>query len=178
MMLKRFLEYEKREFKAHPDRIIIANEQEMQGSIMLNSGKLIKLKGTADRVESSDKGIRIVDYKTGAKSKTSYRISSKEGETSLEHFIKKPEALQLMLYAYLYRQENPANERPVSAAILSLRKQNENPFEMSFAGKTEMDSALENEFGEILKALLEELFNPDFPFQERGNETEEIENEN
>ena len=172
MMLKRFLAYEKKELESHPDRIIVANEKEMLGSIKLNSGQLINLKGTADRIESSDSGIRIVDYKTGAKAKNAYRISTKDG-ASLADFIKKPEALQLMLYAYLYRQENPQSDQPVSAAILSLRKQNENPIDMALGAKNAMDADFENEFSEILKALLEELFNPTIPFRERSEDLEE-----
>lgn len=172
MMLKRFLAYEKRELEKHPDRIFVANEKEMEGSITLNSGKVIKLKGTADRIESSERGIRIVDYKTGAKKGSDYRISTKSG-ASLADFIKKPEALQLMLYAYLYRQENPQSDQAVGAAILSLRKQNDNPIEMALGSKSEMDADFEAEFSEILKALLEELFNPDIPFRERGDDPEE-----
>ncbi len=176
MMLKRFLDYEKQEFEKNPDRIIVANEKDMMGSITLNSGKRIHLKGTADRIESSQAGIRIVDYKTGAKAKTAYRISTRE-TPSLADFIKKPEAFQLMFYAYLYRQENPQSEAPVSAAILSLRKQNENPIDMALGAKSAMDDEFENDFSDILKALLEELYNPAIPFRERGEELEE-ENEN
>lgn len=175
-MLQSFLKQEQETFRSQSDRLIVANEKKMTGSIKLSTGQLINLNGTADRIESTAQGIRIVDYKTGAKNKSAYRISSKDG-ASLESFVKKPDALQLMLYAFLYRQENREQDLPVSAAILSLRKQAENPIEMELEGKKEMDLAMENDFAEILKAILEELFNPAIPFSERGEELEDLEYE-
>ncbi len=166
-MLQSFMQKEKSSLATKKDWSVIATEGDLQAEIELDQGLLVKLKGQADRIDREGSVIKILDYKSGGKDKGAYTISGKGGDFEMEDFIKKPYALQLPLYAFMYASEtNPGHE--VEAAILSLRKPSLNPIAMNLAGFRSLNQENRSSIGQVLKEILGELFDPNRPFQKRS----------
>lgn len=147
---------------------VMAIEADLKGRIALSNGLTVNLKGQADRIDRIGDEIHILDYKSGGKAGNDYKISSRSfSELSLDAFIKKPYAIQLPLYAYLYLKKTNSNPK-VKASILSLRKPSENPIKMTLVDLSYFNDSNVDRFEVIIKDLLEEIFNPEIPFKHRG----------
>lgn len=126
----------------------------------------VVIKGTTDRIDLLGEQLRIIDYKTG---------SVQPPELSLEDpgdlmKMKKPQKmLQLLCYAWLYRQKYKSDSGFV-AGIVSL-KTPKKYLQKVKVEKTELlnDSVLIR-FDEYLSKLLEEIFNMSIPFQQTENQ--------
>lgn len=126
-----------------------------------NGGK-IKLKGVIDRIDQKDGVTRIVDYKTG-----NVGILSIGSFTELRENTRKKEAFQLATYAWLYLHQHPEIKkvapgifalRSISAGVQSLR--------IGKTGETQTDIAGLTDYRDMLYDLLEEIFNPQVPFEQ------------
>lgn len=162
-MLRNFLKFESTRLKKLGSTWkVLATEKGLEGRISLPSGRQINLIGNADRIDQEGECIHIIDYKSGAKSKYDYSISSLD----MEAFIKKPQAIQLPMYALMYWQQNPHLE--IQASVLSLRKLSDNPFSMKMEKSAVLNSENQETIVSVLQAIFEEMFNPDIPFQSRA----------
>lgn len=92
-------------------------EKEIQASAESKSGVRFKLKGTADRIETRNGRLRVVDLKTGSVSNSDLAISKWESEK----IRTKDKAIQLLAYAWIYLNENPDQDAMIPV-ILSARK--------------------------------------------------------
>lgn len=126
--------------------------------------KSVNIKGRMDRIER-EKGLhRIIDYKTGTPGELELPVG---GLPALIEDHKYGVLLQLMTYALAYGRSNEFNT--LLPSIYWLRR---NPVELkniaNQAAKTDYMVREEQliEFGEVLKKLLSDLFDPAKPFQQ------------
>lgn len=174
-LTKRFLKFEKKKLLTHVNSpfFIEALEEEFVEIIEVEvAGKIrkIKLKGFADRIDSLNGKIRIVDYKTGnVKSEDVGKNPSKkdlenvdptDATLLVEYCLKSKHFFQLLVYNFLYFKKY--NVIPESSAIISFVKLNESPFTIRL-GNYEMQTAIQL-FPEVLRLLLDEIYDADVPF--------------
>jgi len=132
----------------------------------------IMLSGKIDRVDHKSGTVRIIDYKTGKDELGVESIASlfdREGKRNKAAF-------QTMLYAYLYHNERNSGLR-LTPGLMNRK----NLFESNYAfghplgkgyGKKQIieDARVHfDEFGGLLRDQLEDLFNPDSPFDQTTN---------
>lgn len=169
-LTKRFLGMEKKHLLESKHGIAIeALEERFEIDIeveVYGKSKKIKLKGFADRIDSINDEIRIVDYKTGkvkiedvGKSVQS-RFAGTDEELLVYLSKECKHFFQLMLYSFLYYKKY--HRIPKESAIISLVNLNESPFRMNAKGM-EIAKIIEL-FPTVLGLLLEEIYNPDVPF--------------
>jgi hypothetical protein len=123
------------------------------------------LGGKIDRVDRKDNVIRVIDYKTG-KDKLDFdnipSLFSREGKRNKAAF-------QTMLYALLYKANNKSNGVKIVPGLINRM----NLFDRNFQFGLKVDKQyiddvdpLIPEFEQHLKMLLEELFDPNVPFDQ------------
>jgi hypothetical protein len=128
----------------------------------------IKLIGFVDRIDSYDEKIRIIDYKSGKVSKSDVGGEMKRALGSDEDCLidlskKSKHFFQLAMYSFLYFKR--FNIVPSTSTIISFVKLNDGPFNM-LPGKLDMKQVIEL-FPEMLRQLLEEIYDPEFPFEHK-----------
>jgi len=133
-----------------------------------NSPGSVTLSGKIDRVDRKDDVVRVIDYKTG---RDKLDFESVPSLFSREERRNKA-AFQTMLYALLYK----ANHHSTGSRIVPGLINRMNLFDRNFqfglkVGKNYVDNVdpLIPEFEQHLKLLLEELFDPNVPFDQTTN---------
>jgi CRISPR/Cas system-associated exonuclease Cas4 (RecB family) len=178
MMLKRFLDYELRsigELKKNGETLSINGlEQRLERRLSMTAGGQelnIRIKGFADRIDSTGQCLRIIDYKTGATDKKRTRVGN------WEEFAFKPgtdHAFQLLTYSWLY-YPRINNNFAVQAGILSLRKLTDGlmavsvPSSSEDKNRTELTLADLNEFEKSLKEVIAAMFDSGQPFMQTSD---------
>lgn len=125
--------------------------------------------GVIDRIDRTESGIRIIDYKTGADNTTFKTIPSVFDTTNP---TRNKAAFQTMLYCLMFEAHN-TNDIPLIPGIYSTK--------LLFTGdynyrlKCDKDyinnfNQYREEFYDSLVQLLEELLSPDSPFTQTSNE--------
>ena len=163
-MLSKFLTFDasryKQAAKAHTPLEITGLEENLRAQITVNPNLKVQLKGNADRVEKWGAQYRIIDYKTGNAQSSDYSL----GKERLENLRKKPKALQLLMYGYMFLQSKPQVQE-VQPQIISLRNLKPGAIDLKIDKETGMNRNLYQEFEEHLAGILSEIFNPDVPFK-------------
>ena len=118
-----------------------------------NQNLCIKLLGFADRIDSLDGLIRIIDYKTGAVNAT--ELKATEQTLSIEK--SKEKWFQLMMYAWLLNKKD-AYPLPFISGIYSLRKHDSELLPASFNGTEFIDENALQAFERFLEDILAEIF--------------------
>ncbi len=145
--------------KGQPTALFINKlEQELTGQITV-LGEAIQLKGKADRIDTLNNNLRIIDYKTGIVEPNNLK------STSIDELIesKHSKAFQVLIYALMYSQNNPIENMGLTSGIISFRKLSEGymPFgigEQRKPSETLITIELLNEFENVLIKLIEEIF--------------------
>ncbi|OYQ36640.1 hypothetical protein CHU92_09605 [Flavobacterium cyanobacteriorum] len=150
---------------------ILALEQKFDRK--LEDGRLpfpVLISGNIDRIEHRNGKIRIIDYKTGKVEKNNLVLKDWETLTS---DIKNEKIIQLLTYAFMH--QNYAQSRETEVGIISFKNM-KNGF-MGFSYKDGWDRnapALHIVDDRILEAfktqlvlLINEILNPDIPFEEK-----------
>jgi len=131
----------------------------------------VKLNGNADRIDKLNGQLRIIDYKTGKVEVNELQTDNMEKLIREKKFHK---GFQLYLYAYMYQQMHPEQEK-LEAGIVSFRSLKKGFLPAGFKedGKVNklLDYDLLNHFEKEFKDLLKELFNTEIPFEHK-NRTE------
>ena len=145
--------------KCKDDLYVKLLEQSLEGSLQLN-GNTIKLKGTADRVDSFGNTLRIIDYKTGKVEPADLKIKNIEDLKT----GKKSKAFQILMYAYLYEQQHKMSNTNLMSGIISFRALSKGfmPFELNKI--KEIETEILTDFEAVLKELFSEIINPEIPF--------------
>lgn len=169
-LTERFLKFEKKELIAlHNQAFFIEGlEQEFNQLIeveVFGEPKQIRLKGFADRIDSCNGRIRIVDYKTGKveKNDVGMNISGNPGDEAQDLYElckKSKHFFQLLVYNYLYFRKY--NVIPANCAIISFVKLDNSPFNINL-GEYDMQQAIFH-FTDVLRLLLEDIYDPSVPF--------------
>lgn len=151
---------------------IIAMEQKFSFPIKINIGnkeKEIFIGGFIDRIDRIDRGIRIIDYKTGADNTTFKDIPSVFDRDNLQ---RNKAAFQTMLYCLMFGNSYTASD-PLIPGIYSTKLLFTKDY--NYMLKCDKDyvnnfTPYEPEFSGHLKTLLEELYCREQPFSQTTNE--------
>ena len=96
----------------------IESEKKVRATITLSDKRVVQLKGFIDRVDSLDRVLRIVDYKTGS---GKLEFESVEGLFDKEAKDRPKAVMQVFLYAWMYQQLPEYTGMPIQPAIYYLR---------------------------------------------------------
>lgn len=162
-----FLASEKKLLQVGKALKILGTEQEIAFPIHIkNQENPVYIKGTVDRIDMLDGVIRIVDYKSGKVSASQLQVSDLENTIQEYSYTK---ALQVLLYAFLYTSKNPELlQNGVQAGIYSFRNTKGGFLSLNFGTARKKDThvtaARIEAFMEVVKSMLNELFDQDHPF--------------
>ncbi len=118
----------------------------------------VRIKGQADRIDSLNNEIRIIDYKTGDVAQGALSI------TEWERLIsdpKKDKALQLLVYSWLYAREK--NAPMPNAGIISFRKLNRGLQTLKVNAPAE-DPLSKTQ--EVITTILSQIYDPAVSFNQ------------
>ncbi len=164
-LTKRFLKSEKAFLEQQSEPVFIeALEQSYNVEIEVEvhgSKKKVNLRGFIDRIDRVGDKVRIIDYKTGKVNDgdVALRVKDIEDELIVETMGMKKHVLQLVMYAYLYKQKHGVI--PTSSIISFVSNANE-PFKLN-TQKMELEEMIEN-FPSYIGLILEGVYNEDVPF--------------
>ena len=164
-LTKRFLKSEKAFLEQQSEPVFIeALEQSYSTEIEVEvhgTKKKVNLRGFIDRIDRVGDNIRIIDYKTGkvANSDVALRVKDIEDELIVETMGMKKHVLQLVMYAYLYKQKHGII--PTSSIISFVSNANE-PFKLN-TQKMDLEEMIEN-FPNYIALILEGIYDTEVPF--------------
>jgi CRISPR/Cas system-associated exonuclease Cas4 (RecB family) len=164
-LTKRFLKSEKSFLEQQSEPVFIeALEQSYNVEIEVEVHgvkKKVNLRGFIDRIDRVGDNVRIIDYKTGkvADGDVALRVKDVEDELIVETMGMKKHVLQLVMYAYLYKQKHGVI--PTSSIISFVSKANE-PFKLN-TQKMDLEEMIDN-FPNYIALILEGIYNEDVPF--------------
>lgn len=147
----------------------IESEKKVRATITLSDKRIVQLKGFIDRVDSLDRVLRIVDYKTGS---GKLEFESVEGLFDKEAKDRPKAVMQVFLYAWMYQQLPEYTGMPIQPAIYYLRtlfQRSFNPVVEQKKGRGKADKVnsfqeFASDFEDKLRQCLDEIFNLDIPF--------------
>lgn len=148
--------------------IIKALEQAIESAVIVGSQK-IKIKGKADRIDSTGAVTRIIDYKTGLADNKELKFDNWDLIRSDASLAK---SFQLLTYAWMYQKMNPAIKDNIVSGIITFRELSAGLKTVKVNHSEQLDMDVLNEFENQLHQLLSEIFDPGLPF----TKTNEIEN--
>ncbi len=160
--IENFIKLEIKDISAQKIKII-ALEQDLEVHINVpNIDFPIKIKGKLDRVDELDGIKRIVDYKTGKVIASDVAIS---GWEQITETYKKSKAFQLLCYALLYDNQKPIEN--IKAGIISFKNLNAGILKFNYSRNDIIDKNTLLEYKNVLCLLIQEIFNPEIPFEEK-----------
>lgn len=147
----------------------IESEKKVRATITLSDKRVVQLKGFIDRVDSLDRVLRIVDYKTGS---GKLDFESVEGLFDKEAKDRPKAVMQVFLYAWMYQQLPEYTGMPIQPAIYYLRTLFQRSFDpvveqKKGRGKADKVNSFQDfvaDFEDKLRQCLDEIFNLDIPF--------------
>lgn len=151
--------------KAGTPLIIKALEDKLEGELIVGN-ELIKIKGTADRIDSIGKVTRIVDYKTGATKDTELKFEEWDSILTDSNLSK---SFQLLMYAFMYQKMNPAITENIQSGIITFRSLSAGLKPVNVNGNVILDSNILDEFEDQLQKLLHIIFDSSVPFKQTEN---------
>lgn len=163
--LNKFLQNELKDIQGGNELVIVSVEKKYKTSIKIDALDFpIYIKGTVDRVDRYNGKLRIVDYKTGYVDAAKLKIKDWDALHTDEGYSK---ALQILMYAYCYCQENNITET-VEAGIVAFKKLNQGflPFGQPEGKKLnkEINQEVFDSFLTQLELLITEICDLNKPF--------------
>jgi ATP-dependent helicase/DNAse subunit B len=154
--------------------ISLEKEKKYTAGLAINttSGiQTVSLKGIIDRVDEHNGSVRLIDYKSGQDNKNFPDVASLFDR---EHKSRNKAAMQTMFYGLIYRATNPDNTLPLKPAIFNLREMFGDDFNPYLQQKQPYKTGVEvndyrefeAEYKEALTTLLEDIYNPEIPFDQ------------
>lgn len=137
-------------------------ESKLELNVKLKNGVSVGLHGVADRVDSVENVLRIIDYKTGL-----VYLNKSLDIRKIFADIKFKAVFQAMFYTYLYKKTKPAGA--IKAGIYNLPKANSG---INFLSNDQVLTTEQlNEFENELNNLLEQIFNEKYAFTQTDDES-------
>ncbi|MDT0553704.1 PD-(D/E)XK nuclease family protein [Urechidicola vernalis] len=167
--LDRFLNMELADVKAGKEIKIIALEQKLSYNLKVDGIDFpIKLGGIVDRIDEVDGVLRILDYKTGMVKAADLKLND---FSKMKLDYKYTKAMQVMLYAFLYKMNSEdSGSSMMEAGIISFKNLNNGFLKMNFGEGRSKDNEITSErlenYIEDLKQILIEIFDASIPFKE------------
>ena len=167
--VERFLSMEKKVLKDKHQVKILGTELELEAIISVPGINFpIKIIGIVDRIDEFDGVTRIIDYKTGMVSSGDLKALNFDEIRDFKH----NKAIQVLLYAYLYSQNNTVGKNTfIEAGIISFKNLKSGVLKMNFSSnyKNPENKITEEKLEEFImqiKVLLQEIYNPEISFLE------------
>lgn len=147
----------------------IESEKKVRATITLSDKRIVQLKGFIDRVDSLERVLRIVDYKTGS---GKLEFESVDGLFDKEAKDRPKAVMQVFLYVWMFQQLSEYTGMPIQPAIYYLRtlfQRSFNPVVEQKKGRGKADKVnsfqdFASDFEDKLRQCLDEIFNLDIPF--------------
>ena len=138
---------------------------QMEISIDQDKKVEVEIYGEIDRLDEKDGKLRVVDYKTGGKSK---KIESVEGLFDPNTKDRYKYGLQVMMYAYMYGKQNQVEGiKPSIAYLKDAKCTNDLDLTLGKDGVVEDAMCYSEEIEDGLKNVMAEVFDPGVPFVAR-----------
>ena len=153
--LKSLIEKEILDVKEFGTYKILETEKELNFETTIKNNELIKnikLLGHIDRVDLTDQGIRLIDYKTGMVQQSELNIYN------FDKLSKKQKSLQLLFYALLWKKNYNSNEH-LQCQIISLKNTFQPKLNLSYKKMTFIEDNLISNFHKWLEEFLIEINN-------------------
>lgn len=146
-------------------------EESFNESIVLKSGKKVRIGGKIDRADIKEGRVRVIDYKTG-KDDLGFENVESLFDGSGRH---NKAAFQTLLYSYVYSLRHGSPQERIQPGLMNRNNLFGVDFKFGFRigrNKEPMDDVrgLLPEFGQRLSSMVEELFDPTVPFVQTTNE--------
>ena len=164
-LTKRFLKSEKAFLEEQTEPVFIESlEREYVSTIevaVFGEKKKVRLRGFIDRIDSIGDRVRIIDYKTGKVQAADVKFLTRSKENLLTKSMQsKKHVLQLLMYAYMYRDQHNVVSEPSIISFVSGKNQ---PFALEINKGTSLDEVLDD-FPAAIGEFLEEIYDQDAPF--------------
>ena len=131
----------------------------------------VRFRGTIDRVDKIGEQYRIIDYKSGKVGRDDVRFMSKvqEGEDIYYRSIERKHVLQLIQYAYLFKENTG---KVAQSAIISFVSGGFVPFILDTGKKYSYEDVIA-QFPEVMNMLFDQMMDIEIPFKhiDRGKYT-------
>ena len=160
-MLHNFIAKERESLKKGAKLHIIALETKLEKNVDIQGHK-VKLYGKADRIDNLNGEIRVIDYKTGKVDKNDVKI----GEDDKAITSMKEKSIQLLMYKYLYLQNNKGiSPDSVKPGIVGFKKLSNGMFGLKI-DNDELNADFEGTCEKYFDDFLTELFDKGTPFKQ------------
>ena len=143
--------------------VIRALESKHEVDFTLTNGKIVKLKGVIDRIDSVNNQIRIIDYKTGYAKDIS--VKTEEIETVYQK-EDKAKQLQLIFYAHLFYADKENLTKDIELCIYPIKFPNKDLIKLSVDKNTTIDYSIVKNSTASMSTLIEEILNQEIPFKQ------------
>ncbi|WP_291091051.1 PD-(D/E)XK nuclease family protein [Empedobacter sp. UBA7494] len=143
--------------------VIRALESKHEVDFALTNGKIVKLKGVIDRIDSVNNQIRIIDYKTGYAKDIS--VKTEEIETVYQK-EDKAKQLQLIFYAHLFYADKENLNKNIELCIYPIKFPNKELIKLSVDKNTTIDYSIVENSTAPMSTLIEEILNQEIPFKQ------------
>lgn len=129
--------------------------------------KVVNIFGKSDRIDVADNILRIIDYKSGHTDPKELALTDDNLDKVSDKWF------QVMLYAWLFNQDKDRRALPqdMLSGIYPLGSLKSDFLPVSFNGEEVLSQAAYDAYESILRTLLEELFNPQIPFEPTTHES-------
>ncbi|WP_422858070.1 PD-(D/E)XK nuclease family protein [Flagellimonas sp. S174] len=160
--IQNFIKMESKLVENHQIKLLHLEER-FEATLEFNTiSHPIKIKGFIDRIDEFDGTTRVIDYKTGNTEPRDVKIKVWEELISNEA---KSKAFQLLCYAYLLHKNNEISA--LTAGIYAIKNVKNGLLPFSFNNNPIIDKSVLNEFQNQLELLVQEIYNPKIPFEEK-----------
>jgi len=127
----------------------------------------VKIAGTVDRIETFNKKLRIIDYKSGKVERRNMVLQTWQGLTTE---VKNDKIIQVLAYAAMLSDD--IKEDGIQAGIVSFKNMKSGFLPFNFkSGKEDnftIDKVTIADYTEQMVLLLNEIFDPAIPFTEKN----------
>ena len=170
--INRFLNQELNLIKNNKELKVIALEQFLNVDINIEGIDFpIKIRGIVDRIDALDGVTRIIDYKTGKVISSELKLSD---FSLISQNYKYTKAMQVMLYSYMYLENNKKPLIKFESGVISFKNLNSGFLKMNFSEKrggvdTQVSEERISDFMQEIKILIKEILNPKVPFIQNEN---------
>lgn len=166
--VEQFLKMEKKDVETGVAIKILFLEHTLEGKITDKSLPYeIKIAGNVDRIELRDNKIRIIDYKTG---KVEARALKVDDFTELTSDIKHEKIIQLLCYALMFENIEESKNYPVEAGIISFKNMKAGFMPFGLGKRNSIHDITKEtiiDFKQSMLSLIQEILNPETPFEEK-----------
>jgi hypothetical protein len=148
------------------------SERRLDTHLTLSDNRQVRLKGFIDRLDTAapNHATRIVDYKSGGSNQLSFTSFHALFDPLLPHRPK--EAMQVLLYAWMFLHQPGNPNHPIFPEIYFMRKLFDPPFDSSLKVRLSHHKPIplddfqphQHLFEHQLRACLDDIFDPAIPF--------------